>query len=168
MRENNLKNGSSGGSANHSIEWRRSWFLCLLVFFACALLALLYEIRPKHGLEQALPSAPSDLGKVIEGTKQGEGFEAEKPAGGTQVEAPAQPVAAQSSPSTPDLPSKFWEMDQPSRGKYLNEADLAAEASNLESLGEKERKAAAEALLEIINDVTNPGRLQALHLLFTS
>jgi hypothetical protein len=167
MRDNNLKNASSGSSANRSIERRRSWFLGFLVFFACTMLALLYQIRPKPGVEQALNPPPSDLGKVVERTKQGEVFEAEKPAGGTHVEAPAQPLAEQSGPSTPVLQSKFWEIDQASRGKYLYEADLAAEASNLELLSEKDRKAAAEALLEIINDTTDPGRLQALHLLFT-
>jgi len=131
------------------------------------MLALLYQIRPKPGVEQALHPPPSDLGKAVEGTRQGEVFEPEKPGGGTQVEAPAQPLAEQSGTSTPVLQSKFWEMDQVSRGKYLYEADLAAEASNLESVTEKQQKAAAEALLEIINDVTDPGRLQALHLLFT-
>src|SRR5437762_10845846 len=110
MRDNNLKNTSSGSSANRSIERRRSRFLGLLVFFACTMLALRYQIRPKPGVEQALHPPPSHLGKVVERTKQVEVFEAERPTGETDVEAPAQPLAEQSGPSTPVLQSKFWEI----------------------------------------------------------
>src|SRR6476620_4841263 len=138
MRDNNLKNASSVSSANRPGARRRIWPSGILLFFACTMLALLYQIRPKPGVEEAVHPPPSDLGKVVEGTKQGKVFEAEKPAGVTHVEA-QQPLTELRVAPTPVLQSKFWEIDQASRGKYLYQADLAAEASNLESLNEKEQ-----------------------------
>ena len=155
--QKNPENAAPTRSADRARTWR--WGLALAL--TCALLALLYQFRPKSELEQVVfYPLPSNL-------QQEAVLEAEKPPGGAQMHTPAQPLPAQAHAPPPVLPTRFWEIEPHSRGKYLYQADLAAEALHLESVGAEEQNAALSALVELTNEVTEPARLQALHLLLS-
>jgi hypothetical protein len=159
------RNVSYGSSADRSREWSRNWRWVLALTFLCVLLALLYQVRPKFAVEQVINPPASDSSRTLALPKQEKPFETEKRAIGTHIQAPPQPVAEQGDSVPGVLQTNFWQIDQNARGKYLHQADLAAEALHLESLGEEEQKVASEALVELVNEVTEPARLQALHLL---